>query len=215
ARRSCRIATSTRQSIPATNRPEQLLEACRRQMRMRRRISLRLSTTVSSPAVYGLSRPVVLVPQRLADKLSALQLRAVLLPELAHIKRGDVLAHYAQTLLQIFYWWHPLLWLANAHIRRVREQAVDEMVMVEMGGESEAYPATLLEVARLAFQRPMLALGLIGIVESKSALAQRIQHLVERPVPKSTRLGVAGLAVVLLAGALLLPMARAQRTPHD
>ncbi|PYL00003.1 MAG: hypothetical protein DME19_06615 [Verrucomicrobia bacterium] len=102
------------------------------------------------------------------DKLSALQLRAVLLHELAHIKRGDVLAHYVQTLLQIFYWWHPLLWLANAQIRRLREQAVDEMVMVAMGGEAETYPATLLEVARLAFQRPKLALGLVGIVESKA-----------------------------------------------
>src|SRR5207247_2538843 len=154
-------------------------DVCRRHMRIGRRIRLKLSTTVSSPAVYGLWRPVILIPQRLADKLSALQLRAVLLHELAHIKRGDVLVHYAQTLLQICYWWHPLLWLANARIRHVREQAVDEMVMVEMGGQSEAYPATLVAVAKLACQRPMLALGLIGIVESKSALAQRIQHLVE------------------------------------
>jgi beta-lactamase regulating signal transducer with metallopeptidase domain len=133
---------------------------------------------------------------------------------MAHIKRGDVLVHYAQTLLQILYWWHPLLWLANARIRHVREQAVDEMVMVEMGGEAEAYPATLLEVAKLALQRPILALGLIGIVESRSALAQRIKHLLERPVPESARLGFAGLAIVFLAGALLLPMARAERNPN-
>ncbi|HYT60700.1 MAG TPA: M56 family metallopeptidase, partial [Haliangiales bacterium] len=212
-RRSHRVAASTKQAIPAPDPPEQLLEACRRQMRIRRRIYLRLSTTLSSPAVYGLWRPVILIPQRLADKLSAPQLRAVLLHELAHIKRGDVLAHYAQTLLQIIYWWHPLLWLANARIRHLREQAVDEMVMVEMGGEAEAYPATLLEVAKLTFQRPALVLGLIGIVESRSALAQRIKHLLDRPVPNSARLGYSGLALVLLAGAFLLPMARAQRKP--
>src|SRR5438034_9907891 len=114
-----------------------------------------------TPAVCGLWRPVILVPHELADKLSALQLRAALLHELAHIKRGDVLVHYAQTLLQILYWWHPLLWLANARIRHAREQAVDETVMVALGGEAEAYPTTLLEVAKLTFQRPMLALGLM------------------------------------------------------
>src|SRR6266511_3457441 len=103
-------------------------------MRIRRRNYLRLSTTLSSPAVYGLWRPVILIPQRLADQLSAPQLRAVLLHELAHIKRGDVLAHYAQTLLQIIYWWHPLLWLANALIRHLREQPVYKILMVELAG---------------------------------------------------------------------------------
>jgi beta-lactamase regulating signal transducer with metallopeptidase domain len=211
ARRSRRIAASTGQAIPARN--TQILDACRRQLGIRRIIRVKLSATVSSPAVYGFWRPIILIPQRLATQLSALQLRAVLLHELAHIRRGDVLAHYAQTLLQILYWWHPLLWLANARIRRVREQAVDETVMVEMGGEAEAYPATLLEVAKLTFQRPALLLGLIGIVESRSALSQRVKHLLERPVPKSAKMGFARLALVFLAGALLLPMARAQRKP--
>ncbi|HKS38939.1 MAG TPA: M56 family metallopeptidase, partial [Verrucomicrobiae bacterium] len=212
ARRSHLISTITRRAVPAPASPEQLLDDCRAQMKIKRRVRLRLSRHASSPAVYGLWRPVVLIPQQLADKLSALQLRAVLLHELAHIKRGDVWVHHAQTLLQILYWWHPLLWLANTRIRRVREQAVDEMVMVQMGVEAEAYPATLLEVAKLAFKRPMLALGLIGIVESKSALAQRIHRLVNHPVPRSSRLGLAGLAPLLLAGAAFLPMARGQRT---
>jgi beta-lactamase regulating signal transducer with metallopeptidase domain len=210
-RRSRSVIQTASQALPATDSPEQLLGACRQQMGIRQQLRLKLSATASSPAVCGLWRPVILIPQSLADKLSALQLRAVLLHELAHIKRGDVWVHHAQTLLQIIYWWHPLLWLANAQIRRVREQAVDEAVVVAMGSEAEAYPATLLEVAKLALERPMLALGLIGIVESKSALAQRIQHLLDHPIPKSARFGFAGLVTVFLTGAALLPMARAQR----
>src|SRR5204862_8403 len=54
ARRSRRIATSTRQAIPAPDTPGQLLDVCRRHMRIGRRIRLKLSTSVSSPAVYGL-----------------------------------------------------------------------------------------------------------------------------------------------------------------
>ena len=92
---------------------------------------------------------------------------------------------------------------------------MDEAVVVAMGSEAEAYPATLLEVAKLAFKRPKLALGLIGIVESKSALGRRIKHLIDRPVPKTARLGFSGLAALLLAGAAFLPMARGQRTPDQ
>jgi beta-lactamase regulating signal transducer with metallopeptidase domain len=210
-RRSHSVARTAARAAPASKSPEELLEACRQQMGIQRRVRLKLSTNAGSPAVCGLWRPIILIPRALAGKLTPLQLRAVLFHELAHIQRGDVWVNYAQTLLQILYWWHPLLWLANAQIRRAREQAVDERVMVEMGGEAEAYPATLLEVAKLASKRPMPALGLIGIVESKSALAQRIRHLLDSPAPKSAKLGFARLAAVALIGAVLLPMARGQR----
>jgi len=213
-RRSRFVSKAASRALPASDSPEQLLEACRQQIRVRR-VRLKLSATAGSPAVCGLWRPVILLPQQLADKLSALQLRAVLLHELAHIKRGDVRVHYAQTLLQILYWWHPLLWFANAQIRRVREQAVDEAVVVAMGSEAEVYPATLVEVAKFTFKRPTLALGLIGIVESKSALSQRIRRLLDQPMPKSARLGFARLIAVALTAAVLLPMARGERKPGE
>jgi beta-lactamase regulating signal transducer with metallopeptidase domain/type II secretory pathway component GspD/PulD (secretin) len=210
-RRSHSVARTAARATLASSSPKELLLECRQQMGIRRRVSVKLSANAGSPAVCGLWRPVILIPQALADKLTPVQMRAVLFHELAHIQRGDVWVNYAQSLLQIFYWWHPLLWLANAHIRRVREQAVDERVMVEMGREAEAYPNTLLEVAKLASRRPMPALGLIGIVESKSALAQRIRHLLDSPAPRSAKLGFARLAAVALLGAALLPMARGQR----
>src|SRR5213593_1593157 len=184
-RRSHSVARTAAHATAASNSPEELLEACRQKMGIRQRVGVKISANAGSPAVCGLCRPVILIPQVLADELTPLQLRAVLFHELAHIQRGDVWANYAQSLLQIFYWWHPLLWLANAHIRRVREQAVDERVMVEMGREAEAYPNTLLEVAKLASRGPMPALGFIGIVESKSALGKRIRHLLDSPAPKS------------------------------
>jgi len=163
-----------------------------------------------SPAVCGFGRPDILIPRNLAESLSVTQLRAVFLHELAHVKRGDVWVNHAQTLVQIFYWWHPLLWLANSHIRRVREHAVDETVRVQMGAGGESYPSTLIEVAKLNLRRPLPALGLIGIVESRSALAQRIKHLLDSPAPQTAKLRMASLIAIILIGALLLPMAKGQ-----
>ncbi len=142
------------------------------------------------------------------SSLSPSQLRAVLLHELAHIKRGDLWVNFAQTVLQIIYFYNPLLWVANCIIRRVREQAVDEMVLVAMGEKAQQYPQTLVNVAKLAFKRPALSLRLIGVVESKSALAGRIKHILNRPMPKRAKLGILGLAVVIIIAAILLPMAK-------
>jgi len=140
-----------------------------------RKVRLRISSDGTSPAVYGLFRPVILVPNNLAPSLGSRHLRAVLLHELAHIKRGDLWVNWAQTVLQIIYFYNPLLWLANSTICKVREQAVDEVVLAAMGKKIQRYPEMLADVARLMFKRPALSLGLIGVVESQDTLANWIK----------------------------------------
>lgn len=185
---------------------------CCGQMGIKSKVRLKVSPNATSPAVCGLFRPVILVPQDLGPSLGASHLRAVLMHELAHIKRGDLWVNLVQTVLQIIYFYNPMLWLANAIIRRVREQAVDEMVLVAMGAKARQYPQTLVDVAKLAFKRPALSLRLIGVVESKSALTGRIKHILNRPIPKTAKLGVLGLIALLITGAVLLPMAKAAKT---
>lgn len=187
------------------------LEECRRRLNLRRQIHLRLSPNAASPAVCGLFRPVILIPQSIAPRLQSHDLQAVLLHELAHLKRGDLWVNLIQTLFQIAYFYNPLLWLANAMIRRTREQAVDETVLVAMGETARQYPETLVNIAKLAFtRRPALSLRMIGVVESKSALTARIQHILTRPLPKTAKLGVMGLLTLFVLAAVLLPMAKAQ-----
>ena len=150
----------------------------------RRNVKLKLTDQPQSPAVCGLVRPVILLPRALAEQLPPTQLRAVLLHEAMHLRRGDVWLNCAQALLQIVYWWHPLLWLANARIRRVREEAVDDAVMLALNDEAETYAPTLLEVAKMALPRPLASLGLVGILESRSSLRQRIERLVDFRPPR-------------------------------
>ncbi len=184
--------------------------SCLERIEVTRRIGLKVSANATSPAVCGLFRPVVLLPHNLASSLDSNQLRAVLLHELAHIKRGDLWVNLVQTILQIVYFYNPLLWIANAIIRRIREQAVDEMVLVTMGQNAKQYPQTLVSVAKLSFKRPALSLPLIGVVESKSALSSRIKRILTRPIPKNTKLGIFGLLSLIVIAAILLPMAKAK-----
>jgi len=186
----------------------EVFEVLREQMRVRRSVPVRLTTGAASPSVCGLFGPTVLIPEKMAGRLTRKQLRVILLHELAHIKRGDLWVNLVQTLLQIVYFFHPLLWAANVKIRRIREQAVDETVLAAMGAEAEEYPRTLLLVSRLSFGRAALSLSLIGVVESKKALTGRIKHIVSRPFPRSAKVGLVGLLGVILIGAVLLPMAK-------
>ena len=199
----------TRQLIAGAAGTEEfagVLSQCASRMGVRRRVTLRLSGAAAAPAVCGLFRPIILLPTALASRLSAAQMEAVLLHELAHVRRGDPWVNYFQALLQIFYFYNPLLWLANAAIRRVREEAVDELVLVAMGDEASLYPETLLQVARLTMQTARPGFGWVGILEKRSTVGGRIRLMLRRPWPKSARLGLRGGIAVAALAAVLLPM---------
>ncbi len=188
------------------------LEASRAEVGLSSRVALRWIAAGQSPALCGLWRPTLLLPRGLDERLSPDQLRAVFLHELVHARRGDVWVNALQVGLQILWWWHPLLWLANARLRAIREEVVDDEVAFRMGPESTAYPEALLEVAKAALLRPGLSLGLLGIVESRSALRGRIERMFADPPARMPRLGRWGLATTVLLGLLLLPMARGRAT---
>jgi beta-lactamase regulating signal transducer with metallopeptidase domain len=200
-----------RQAQPATGEMLDLLDQCRWRMGVRRRLGLKLSPTAFSPAVCGLVRPTILIPVTLVEKLTPDNLRAVLLHELAHVKRADLWVNCVQTALQIIYFYNPLVWLANALVRRVREQAVDEIVLVALGAEARSYGRTLIDIAEMTFLRASPALALVGVAESKKSFEGRIKHMIARPMPTKASVGARGLAVVLGVAAVLLPMAQAQK----
>ncbi len=203
------------QSEPAKSQFIQMLDQCRQQLGIKRKTELRLSGKLQSPAVCGFFRPVILMPAGLLEKLSPDKLRAVLIHELAHIKRGDLWINCIQAFLQIIYFYNPFVWLANAVVRRIREQAVDEMVLVALGDGAKDYSNTLIDIAEMTFFKTILSLRLIGVVESKKALNRRIRHMLDRPIPKSAKLGIVGLIAIFITGAILLPMAKAESGPPE
>ena len=122
---------------------------------------------------------------------------------------------FARDLMQILYWWHPLLWLANARIRRVREEAVDDAVMLALNEEAETYAPTLLEVAKLSLHRPLASLGLVGILESRSSLRQRIERLLDFHPPRRAGLTLGSALAVFGFAAVAVPMGEGPAALHD
>ena len=159
-----------KQASEANSLMKDILVYCCNCMGVRRKVRLKVSARVTGPVVCGLLNPVILVPDNLTPSLGSRHLRAILLHELAHIKRGDLWVNLAQTILQIIYFYHPLLWLANPMIQRIREQAVNETVLDVMGRKAQYYPQQLLDIAKAVLRSPALSLGFMGLVESKSTL---------------------------------------------
>ena len=95
---------------------------------LRRLPRIVLSPNISCPAVFGALRPVLLLPTLTVAGISRKDTQHILLHELAHIKRGDLWIHAAYTVLQITYWFNPLLWLTGQKLRHLRELCCDSTV---------------------------------------------------------------------------------------
>ncbi len=112
----------------------------------KRSVSVRQNKAVTVPMVWGLFRPVILLPAD-ADEWEPERQRAVLLHELAHIQRQDWLM---QTIAQItcaIYWFNPLLWFAVRRLRTEIEGACDDHVL-NAGYQSTDYAQHLLHIVR-------------------------------------------------------------------
>ena len=98
-----------------------------RRMNIRRRIRLLASSASSVPMVVGAFRPVILMPVSMFLGLAPDQLEAILLHELAHIRRHDNLINLLQHVVETMFFFHPAVWWVSASIRTEREHCCDDV----------------------------------------------------------------------------------------
>ena len=149
-------------------------------------VRIRRSKAVTVPMTWGFFRPMILLPSD-AHNWKSERLHAVLLHELAHIRRWDWLT---QTIAQItcaVYWFNPLVWFAARQLRAEAEQACDDDV-INSGFQSVDYADYLFNIARNvkavgSVSRVALAMARRSKIEGRlrTILAENLNR---RPVTK-------------------------------
>jgi beta-lactamase regulating signal transducer with metallopeptidase domain len=122
------------------------LDAARGYVGLHRRVRLLRSTSVSVPVVWGLFKPVLLLPASSADWTRE-RLRVVLLHELAHVKRLDGVTLIITKAAVAVFWFHPLAWSLERLSRAECERACDDLVLAS-GTKASDYAEHLLQIAR-------------------------------------------------------------------
>ncbi|MBO0861117.1 MAG: M56 family metallopeptidase, partial [Chloracidobacterium sp.] len=118
-----------------------------------RRVELIISSSFAEPVVWRALRPLIVMPQGLAERLSDGELESVLAHELFHIKRFDNLFGALQMFVCCLFWFHPLVWLIDRRLIEEREVMCDERVILH-GAAPEAYAASLWKVVQFGFGWP-------------------------------------------------------------
>lgn len=181
----------------------------RRQLGLLGSPRLMVSEDVQTPIAFGILHPSVMFPSAVVGRLPLSEIRVILAHELAHCKRGDLWVNWLQLLLLAVWWFHPVYWLVNRALRRVREDCCDDLLLARGLTSNDAYCDVLVRTAReLSGTLPLGAA--LGFAEPAHPLARRIARIMDQTITRRSKMSVLGFLTVFVLGGLLLPGLRSQ-----
>jgi len=179
----------------------ELFEECRQSMRVQTVVGLIVTDRVKSPVLFGFIRPRVLLPADLVRELPPERLRYIMLHELAHLKRHDILTGWVLAFLQSLHWFNPLVWWAFRRMRFDRELACDEQVLSRVQETERRHYGDVLIGMLERFNHIHHLPAIAGILENKDQLKRRLVMIrkFRRPARREIIAFAALLAVLSIA----------------
>lgn len=167
------------------------------------------------PMVWGLWRPRLLLPAGFESWPRAKR-RAVLLHELAHLKRGDPLALWAAQWVKALHWFNPLAWVTLRQLRLDQERACDDAAL-RHGVRASEYAQHLLDLSRHTRLAPGVALCALTITRC-SPVEKRVRAILDAKqergsISRHWLLGLAGLALLTTLPVAMLRAQEAEKKP--
>jgi uncharacterized protein (TIGR03435 family) len=166
------------------------------------------------PGVVGILRPVLLLPEKIVDRLSPAQLSSILAHENCHVQRRDNLTAAIHMVVEAIFWFHPAVWWIERRLVEERERACDEAVL-QLGNEAEVYAETILNVCKFYVESPVPCIS--GVTGSE--LKQRIHRIMSMQIALKLDLnrkllliaiGILAISIPMISGLLRVTEVRAQ-----
>ena len=169
------------------------------------------SEDAKMPFACGLLTPTIVLPAE-SDRWTLDRRRAVLLHELAHVRRRDLVGHTVGRFACALYWFHPLVWTAAKRLRSESERACDDLAL-NCGARASDYAEHLLDIVTGVRHHatPAVALAMARRKEFEGRMLAILDPELRRGAPgrKQTVGLVGGLVVLSLVVGAAVPVARA------
>ncbi|HSB12427.1 MAG TPA: M56 family metallopeptidase [Blastocatellia bacterium] len=213
-----RLRRIRRDGLPWSGQRE-LIQSLAAESGIRRPVEILLHEDILAPLTFGMLRPTILLPDE-ASEWSEADLRRAVVHELEHVRRGDWVIQLAARATCMFYWFHPLAWLAFRSLSLEAERACDDAV-VRSAERTEYAEQLVLLAGRLSRANAQPALGMAN----RSDLSTRVTALLDgsqrrgRPglLMAASALSVASLVVAAIGPvrAVTLPQKQDVRSAHE
>ena len=176
-------------------------QLCQR-MEIKKSVRLLESIHNTSPIVIGWVRPAILIPASVVSGLTAREMEAILVHELAHIGRHDYLVNMIQAIIETVLFYHPAVWWLSNRVREEREHCCDD-VAIEVCGDRKTFVHALAKLEEIRCRDLQVAVAASG-----GSPINRMKRILNRQPPRSQSAWPAGMvtlvSVVCLVAALIV-----------
>lgn len=159
-----------------SDRLDPVIVQAMKEFRSVRGAELCASEAVQVPTAIGFLRPAVVLPAWALSELSAAELHALILHELAHLRRWDDWTNLAQKVLRALFFFHPAVWWVENRLSLEREMACDDLVLAHTS-DPRAYAECLVSLAEKSFVRRGLALAQAAVGRMRQTSLRVLQIL--------------------------------------
>ncbi|HKD07817.1 MAG TPA: M56 and DUF3738 domain-containing protein [Bryobacteraceae bacterium] len=176
------------------------------------------SSTCLEPGVFGIHKPVLLLPDGITNRLAPAQLAAILRHEMCHVRRRDNLTAAIHMTVEVLFWFYPLVWWIRKRLIEEREHACDEEVLRLT--DPQVYAEGILNVCKFYAGSPLACVsGVTGSDLKKRIERIMANHVVFRmTLARKLFLGVAGTLLLggpVVIGLMNTPQGRAQSPAQE
>jgi beta-lactamase regulating signal transducer with metallopeptidase domain len=135
------------------------------------------SAIIKIPIVIGHLKPIILLPIGMISQLPQNQVEAILIHELAHIKRKDYLLNLFQSIIDILFFYHPAVKWISAIVSEERENCCDD-IAINISGDKLNFAKALVNIQSSQFNSHNYVIAAVG---KRRQLFQRISRLFSHP----------------------------------
>ncbi|MGS0745807.1 M56 family metallopeptidase [Syntrophomonas erecta subsp. sporosyntropha] len=175
------------------------LEVCKSEMGIFHSIPLVTTNKIRTPALFGLINSTLLLPNSIIKNLTDDELKYIILHELAHWKRKDIIINWITVILQILHWFNPVIWYGFYRMHQDCELACDALVLSSLNPEKrKAYGHTIIRVLEMTFI-PQWIPGTTRMLTGKSHIKRRI-GMISNYKRGSLSISIAAVVIVVVVG---------------
>ncbi|SYZ74445.1 membrane hypothetical protein [Candidatus Zixiibacteriota bacterium] len=185
----------------------ELKEKISSEIGIKKQVRLVGSSSATIPFAFGTVRPVIVLPEGLQEWPEG-ALRMVLVHELAHIRRRDLLWLHISTLALALYWFNPLVWAVRKKMIMESDKTCDDFVLCA-GAEESIYAERLVMLARIVKRGPLVINHGTGMAR-QSQLEERIMSILGRQKRVTGMRKLSHVILIAAAALLIVPMAAMQ-----
>ena len=182
-------------------------------------IPILLSSRLLEPGVFGIFHPVLLLPEKIVNRLPAPQLHSILAHEMSHVRRRDNLTAAIHMAVETIFWFHPAVWWIESRLIEERERACDEAVL-QLGNEAEVYAESILNVCKFYTESPIACMSGVTGSDLKRRIVRIMTEQTGRKLDPGRKLLLSVAAVMAVAlpvtfGLVHATQVRAQSAPGN